>query len=90
MNPEIRRGQEAERVLAEPLLVEAFAAIEESVVGRLRRVDVGDEDGQRDLVVTLQLLGKVKQYITDVVTTGRMAALEEQRTHWQNLRRKFR
>jgi hypothetical protein len=91
MNPEIRRGEEAKRVLAEPLLVEAFEAVEATLIDAIKRVDVGDKDRHQDLIVSLQLLGKVRGYLTDAVATGRMAQLTEEKESWtQRLKRRVR
>lgn len=70
---ELERGHEARRLLAEPLLIEAFAAIEATILSEIRRVDVGAAEKQRDLIVTMQLLAKVRTYIENVALTGRMA-----------------
>ena len=78
MNEEIRRGEDAKRVLAEPLLKEAFGKIELALMDEIRRVDVGDASKQRDLIVTLQLLGKLKRVLEDTVMTGEMARLTEE------------
>jgi hypothetical protein len=91
MNPEIRRGEEAKRVLAEPLLAEAFEAIEATLIDAMRRVDVGAKDRHQDLIVSLQLLGKVRGYLTDIVQTGKMAAMTEEReTLLEKAKRRFR
>ena len=75
MNDEQRRGEEAKRILAEPLVVEAFAEVEAAILANLRTVDVGAMDAMRDWVVSLQLLGKVKQHIEQVMVTGELSAL---------------
>lgn len=75
MNEEQRRGEEAKRILAEPLVVEAFAEVEAAILANLRIVDVGAMDAMRDWVVSLQLLGKVKQHIEQVMVTGELSAL---------------
>ena len=77
MNPEIKRAEEAKRVLAEPLLIEAFEGLELAVIEQMRRVDVGDADRQRDLIVTLQAARKVQRYLADIVTTGKMVELSD-------------
>ena len=87
MNDEIRRGEDAKRVLAEPLLQEAFSKIEAAIMDEIRRVDVGDAAKQRDLIVTFQLLQKVRRYLADVVTTGEMAKLTEDQSGVRKLMR---
>jgi hypothetical protein len=86
---QIRRGDDAKRLMAEPLLVEAFDLIEQGLMARMRTVDVGATDAQRDLIVTLQLLGKVKQHIEQTALTGRFAEEEAARKSWTDkLRRR--
>ena len=84
MNEEIRRGEEAQRLLDEPILKEAFEAIELTFIDKLKRIDVGATEAQRDLIVSLQILNKVKKYIEDVATTGKMAAITEEKEGWRD------
>lgn len=81
-DPEVRRGEEARRLLNDPLMVEAFAKVEEALIARIKQVDVGATEAQRNLIVTLQLLGKVKQYLEQTIITGKMAAMENERKTW--------
>lgn len=75
---EIRRGREAERILAEPLLKEAFEAIEGAILTGMRRVDVGARDAQRDLIVTLQLMDKLRGHLKTHMQTGKLAEMTKQ------------
>ena len=91
MNEEIRRGEDAQRLLDDPLLVEAFAAVETALVSEIKRVDVGASDRHRDLIVSLQLLAKVRGYIEQVAQTGRMAAITQEQEGWRDkVKRRFR
>jgi len=87
MNPEIRRAEEAKRLMEEPLLVEAFDKIEAAIMESMRRVDVGATDAHKNLIVTLQIVGKVKRHIRTVIETGEMAKLTEEKESWT---RRFR
>lgn len=78
LDEEDRRGFEAERVLNEPLLKEAFESVERGLVDAMKRVPMGDTKTQHELVLTLQLLGKVKGYIEEVVQTGKLARIQKQ------------
>lgn len=78
LDEEDRRGFEAERVLNEPLLKEAFEQVEKGIVEAMKRVPMGDTKTQHELVLTLQLLGKVKGYIEEVVQTGKLARIQKQ------------
>lgn len=82
MNTEIRRADDAERLMNEPLLKEAFAAVEEALIAHLKRVAVGDSNAHRDLIVSLQLLSKVRGYMQSTIATGKMARIEEERKSW--------
>ena len=77
---EIRRGFEAERLMEEPLLKEAFTAIEARIVDELKRVNVGSRDMQRDLIVTLQLLNGLKRHIAEHIDTGKLARIAKEST----------
>lgn len=91
MNEEIRRGDDADRLLSDPLFTEAFAAVETALVSEIKRVDVGASDRHRDLIVSLQLLAKVRGYIEQVAQTGRMAAITQEQEGWRDkVMRRFR
>jgi hypothetical protein len=85
---EIRRGFEAGRILSEPLLVEAFDALREAILVRMGSVDVGARDAHRDLIVSLQILERVKNHLRDHIATGRMAEISKQ-TAKERIRRVF-
>ena len=74
LDEEVRRGHEAERLLAHPLLVEAFDTLENHMVAQLRAIPLTDAALERESVRTLQVLHKVKHHIQQIVLTGRMAA----------------
>ena len=88
MNKDLVRAEDAKRVLSEPLLQEAFSAVESAIFNELRRVDVGAQDKQQNLIVTLQLLGKLKNHLENVVRTGQMIQLQEERDSWAERARK--
>lgn len=72
---EIRRGREADRLMSDPLMVEAFDAVEKAILDGLRTVDVGAKDAQRDLIVTLQLLGNLQRILKTHIQTGELARI---------------
>ena len=88
MNKDLVRAEDAKRLLSEPLLQEAFSAVESAIFNELRRVDVGAQDKQQNLIVTLQLLGKLKNHLENVVRTGQMIQLQEERDSWAERARK--
>lgn len=86
---EIRRGRDAERVLAEPILAEAFDKIEGGLLEQLRRVALGDEKAHHTLIATLQTVGAVKQHIRQVITTGQMAEISKKESLARRALNKF-
>lgn len=78
MNPEIRRGQEAERLMNEPLIKEAFEKIESGVISALKSCAMADRDTQHELALTLQLLGKLQGVFKEIMQTGQLAQMQEE------------
>lgn len=77
MNTEIRRGEEAKRMLAEPMLGEAFTNVEAGLIGAMKIAALGDQATHHELVLCLQLLGRVKRHFEEAIETGRMAQIQE-------------
>lgn len=86
---EISRGQEAQRLMEHPLMVEAFSVIERTLLDNLKQVPVTDAALEREYVRTLQLLGKLRGHFVEAMETGKLArATKEQRESMgQKLRR---
>lgn len=70
---EVRRGAEAERLLAEPLLIEAFATIEQEFTDAWKASPARDEAGRQSIWLSLKLLHRVKAHLESVVDTGKLA-----------------
>ena len=79
MDEQIRRGQEAARVLDEPLLKAAFADVERGLVSAMRMAKVSDRDTHHELVLSLQILGRIKGAIEYHVQTGKLAEAEKEK-----------
>lgn len=80
MNPdeEIRKGQEAERLLNEPLMKAAFMGIESGLVENMKRVPIGDTKTQHELILSLQLLSQLKAHFLTIMQTGKMARIQKE------------
>ena len=72
---DVQRGQEAERLLANPLLAEAFAAFEQRILDALRSADRDDRERQKlcDLLVAATA---VRKHLERLVKDGKLAAHE--------------
>jgi hypothetical protein len=70
---ESRRGEQAKRLLDDPLLQEAFATVD----GALRDAWVGTADDaapeRERLWLMLKLLGRVRAHVIDALQTGKLA-----------------
>lgn len=86
---EILRGREAERLLNDPLIVSAFKDIEAVILDGLRTVDVGAKDKQRDLIVTLQLLGNLQRILKTHIQTGELAELTKRESLGKRILRRM-
>lgn len=83
----IRRGHEAQQLLEHPLLAEAFSGIEQALLTQLRTVPLTDKGLEREIVRTLQVLGKVRNHIEQHVVTGRLAEQTKLQSIGSRLRR---
>ena len=87
MKPEITRGEDAKRILDDPLYQEAWKSVENGLVASLRTVPLTDAQLEREIVRSIQLLYRVRGYLEDVLSTGKLAAIEEQQAEWRKKRR---
>lgn len=89
LDEKIRRGHEAERVMNEPLLVEAFKEVEAGLVQAMKLSKLGDEKTHHELVLMLQLHGRLRGCFLYHMQTGQLA-LADKETLAQRLKNKLR
>lgn len=82
-----RRGEEAQRVLSAPIYKEAFAVIEERLIGQLAVIEILPARAEylRQLLVANR---KIRAYLEQVMVTGEMA--EQQKSLIQRAKEKVR
>ena len=73
---EIVRGQDAKRILNEPLYNEAFDTVKNGIVSAMMQSGIGDNETHNRLVISLQLLEQVKRALQNVMETGQMAEIQ--------------
>jgi hypothetical protein len=78
LDHEDRRGQEAERLMSEPLVKEAFAKMETALIESLKRVDLKDTDTQKTIVANIQVLHSFRKLLQTTIETGKMARIQKQ------------
>jgi hypothetical protein len=75
---EIQRGIDAQRLIEEPLLIEAFEKIEQEVFEAWRTSPVRDQEAREKLYLTQAMLTKLKLHLQSVMETGMLAATTAQ------------
>lgn len=72
----IRRGNAAERIFNDPLMVEAFTLVSTDITGRWATSDPADTAGRERLYHELQVVQAVRENLRHVVSTGMLAKAE--------------
>jgi hypothetical protein len=75
---ELRRADEAKRLLDNPLFKEAFKTIREELIKHLLNTRVNEELERDRLYITIKALDLVQQHIQSVLETGRLAEREQE------------
>ncbi|MBP2301566.1 hypothetical protein [Azospirillum picis] len=76
LQEDINRGQHAQRLLDDPLLVEAFAQLEADYIAGWRSTGARDTDARERLWQAVQIVGKVKAHLEKVAAHGKLADAE--------------
>jgi len=76
---EVKRGEQAAVILDNPIYKEAMDKVRESIVSSMTNSPLGDEKTHNKLVIALQLLNQINKQLTDVMTTGKLAAIQTDR-----------
>lgn len=75
LQDELYRGQRAEVLLNDPLLVEAFEAIEKELLGSWLDAPEADVAKREHCWISMRLLRRVKAKLQNHVETGRLAQI---------------
>ena len=75
---ELRRADEAKRLLDNPLFKEAFTIIREELIKHLLNTRVAEEMERDRLYITIKALDLVEQHIRSVFETGKLAEKEQE------------
>ena len=76
---ELRRADEAKRLLDNPLFKEAFSTIREELIKHLLNTRVAEELERDRLYITIKALDLVQQHIQSVLETGKLAENEQEK-----------
>jgi hypothetical protein len=70
---EVTRGQRARALLDDPLVDEAFAAIERECLAEWRRAPARDVEGRERLWLMLKMAERFKAHFVNLIDSGRLA-----------------
>jgi hypothetical protein len=73
---EIKLGEQAAQILDNPVYKDAIAKVRENIVSSMTASPLGDEKTHNRLVIALQLLNQINKQLTDVMQTGKLAAIQ--------------
>ena len=73
---EIKRGERAAEVLENELFKEAVTKVREGIIQSMAISPLGDSETHNRLVIAMQLLNQIEKGLKDVITTGRMSAIQ--------------
>lgn len=73
---EMIRGEEAERVLSNPIFIESIDKVRKGIISSMEQSALGDESTHNRLVIALQLLNKIEKNIKEVAETGKMIKMQ--------------
>tara|TARA_B100000809_G_scaffold213374_1_gene217684 strand:- start:293 stop:553 length:261 start_codon:yes stop_codon:yes gene_type:complete len=76
---ELRRADDAKRLLDNPLFKEAFITIREELIKHLLNTRVAEELERDRLYITIKALDLVEQHIQSVFETGKLAENEQEK-----------
>jgi hypothetical protein len=70
------RASQAQRLLDDPMLAESFKGLEEAYTAAWRATTIDDVSGREKLFLAINVVGKVRDHLTAIVSNGKLAAKE--------------
>ena len=70
---EKQRGQDAERLVNDPLYKEAFVTTKEILIDMLLQTAISEEVERDRIYITIKALGLIDEHIRSVLNTGKLA-----------------
>lgn len=74
---EIKRGEQAKRILDDPLYKESVNLIRENLLNELTQTQIRDHEGREFLYLLIRSLDTIQVHLQSVLETGQMATLQE-------------
>jgi len=79
LEKDLERGARAERLLADPLLTEAFSLVEQAIHEAWAAVPIRDHEAAHELKLQMHLLRSVRGNLEQALSDGKLAAEEVRR-----------
>jgi hypothetical protein len=70
------KAAQAQRLLDDKMLKEAFETLERAYIERWRATGIDDVTGREKLFLATNVIGKVKDHLTAIVSDGKVAQAE--------------
>lgn len=80
LNRDKSRGEQAERILGDPLVVDAFAEIERATFEVFKQLKAEDKDALQELARVRDVTNRFKAVFEKAVSTGKIAAKDLKQT----------
>lgn len=74
LNQEVSRASRARALLEDELLVSTLADLEAAYIDRWRHTHIDDDRGREKLFIAVNVVGKVREHLSAIVSNGSMAA----------------
>lgn len=72
----VNRAQQAKALLENELLAEAFKGLDDSYTTAWRATTIDDVSGREKLFLAVNVVGKVRDHLTSIVSNGSIAEAE--------------
>lgn len=70
------RAAQAQRLLDDKMLAEAFKGLEEAYTSAWRATTIDDISGREKLFLAINVVGKVRDHLTAIISNGKLAQAE--------------
>lgn len=67
------RGSQAQAIIENELLIDAFETLEDSYIAAWRATRIDDTIGREKLFLAINVVGKVRDHLNSIIATGKLA-----------------
>jgi len=89
LNRDISRGNDAQSLLNNETLKECFSVLERAYIDVWKGTSAKDQDGREKLFLAVNIIGKVREHLTKLASSGRLAASDVEAIAAEEKRKKL-